>query len=91
LAECLGYVDNAPARKLYESMVFSRIVPCVKDIGLWGATVQRAYAGMGVLDAAGGDLAALMRRDEQVAEDYDRGLAARRAEVDAAIASAGEG
>ncbi len=91
VAECLGYVKNAPTRKLYESLLFSRIVPCVKDIGLWGGTVQRAYADMGVLDAARGDLTTLMRRDEQIAEEYDQELTARQAEVDAAIASAGEG
>jgi len=32
-----------------------------------------------------------MRRDEQIAEEYDQELAVRRAEVDVAIASAGEG
>ena len=47
---------------------------------------------MGVLDAARGDLTTLMRRDEQIAEEYDQELTApRQAEVDAAIASAGEG
>jgi len=66
-------------------------VPCVKDIGLWGAGVQRAFADLGVLDAAKTDLDALMRDDEQIAEDVDRRkyeaeLATRRAEVDAAMA-----
>ena len=86
LGECLEYVDNSPMYKLYQTLLFSRIVPCVKDIGLWGAKVQQAYADMGVLDAAKGDLTALMRQDEEIAEEYDRELAARRAEVDAAIA-----
>jgi hypothetical protein len=75
-----------PQYKLYQSLLFSRIVPCVRDIGLWGGNVQRAYADLGVLDAAKGDLTALMRQDEQIAEEYDRELAARRAEVAAAIA-----
>ena len=62
----------------------------MKDIGLWGAGVQRAFADLGVLDAAKTDLDALMRDDEQIAEDVDRRkyeaeLAARRAEVDAAM------
>jgi hypothetical protein len=63
----------------------------VKDIGLWGAGVQRAFADLGVLDAAKTNLEALMRDDEQIAEDVDRRryeaeLAARRAEVDGAVA-----
>jgi hypothetical protein len=55
----------------------------VKDIGLWGAGVRRAFADLGVLDAAKTDLEALMRDDEHIAEDVDRRkyeaeLAARR-------------
>jgi len=91
LDECLAYVDNSPIYKMYQSLLFTRIVPCVKDIGLWGQKVQQAYADMGVLDAAKGDLSALMRQDEEIAEQYDRELAARRAEVDAAIAQGGDG
>jgi hypothetical protein len=67
----------------------------VKDIGLWGEGVQRAFADLGVLDAARTDLEALMRDDEQIAEDVDRRkyeaeLATRRAEVDAATADGAE-
>jgi len=86
LEECLTYIDNSPIYKMYQSLLFTRIVPCVKDVGLWGPKVQKAYADMGVLDAAKGDLTVLMRQDEKIAEDYDKDLAARRAEVDAAIA-----
>jgi hypothetical protein len=87
VAECLGYVDKSPTYQLYQSLLFSRIVPCVRDVGLWGPAVQRAYADLGVLDAARGDLTALMRQDEQIAEEYDQELAARQAQVDAAIAA----
>lgn len=90
VAECLAYVDNSPMYNLYQSLLFSRIVPCVRDIGLWGPKVRQAYADMGVLDAAKGDLTALMRQDEEIAEEYDRELAARRAEVHTAIASGAE-
>ena len=89
LRECLTYVDSSPKYKLYQSLLFSRIVPCVKDIGLWGNNVQRAFTDIGVLDAAQGDLTALMRQDERIAEEYDKELAARRAEVNAAIAAGG--
>ncbi|MEV5705494.1 ferritin-like domain-containing protein [Actinoallomurus sp. NPDC052274] len=89
--ECMAYVDNGPVYQLYQSLLFSRIVPCVRDIGLWGDKVQKAYADMGVLDAAKGDLVQLMKQDEQIAEDLDRAkheqeLAERHAEVHAAIA-----
>ncbi len=92
--ECMEFSDKSPIQQAFRALLFSRIVPCVKDIGLWGPKVQQAYADMGVLEAAGTDLDALMRDDEEIAERADREkyeaeLAARRAEVDTAIAEGG--
>ena len=85
-------VEDAEVR--VGALLFSRIVPCVKDIGLWGEKVRGAFADLGVLDAADSDLEALMRDDEDIAERVEREHAAefasRKAEVDAAIAG-GEG
>jgi hypothetical protein len=93
VAECLEFTENSPVQQAFRALLFSRIVPCVKDIGLWGPKVQRAYADLGVLDAAGTDLDALMRDDEEIAERIDREryeaeLAARKAEIDDAIVEA---
>ncbi|MEW2360088.1 ferritin-like domain-containing protein [Spirillospora sp. NPDC029432] len=91
---CMDYVEHSDSFKLYQSLLFSRIVPCVRDIGLWGDKVQAAYADMGVLDNAKSDLEVLMRQDEEIAERideerYERELAARKQEVDEAIALGG--
>jgi hypothetical protein len=93
--ECLEFTEHSPVQQAFRTLLFSRIVPCVKDIGLWGHKVQRAYADLGVLDAANTDLEALMADDERIAEEVDRRkyeaeLAARRDEVHAAIAEAGD-
>jgi len=92
VAECLEFTEHSPVQQAFRALLFSRIVPCVKDIGLWGDKVRRAYADLGVLDAAGTDLEALMRADEDIAERIEREHAAefsaRKAEVDAAIAAA---
>ncbi len=72
VAACKQAVEHAPFYRAYQSLLFSRIVPCVKDIGLWGEKVQKAYADMGVLDMAGIDLNAMMRQDEDIAEQVDR-------------------
>ncbi|MFP5219704.1 MAG: ferritin-like domain-containing protein [Actinomycetes bacterium] len=88
---CLEAVQHSPYFTLYQSLLFTRIVPCVKDIGLWGEKVQKAYADMGVLDMAGTDLGALMRADEDIAEALDREkreLEARRQDVEKTIALA---
>jgi para-aminobenzoate N-oxygenase AurF len=95
VAECMEYVDRSDMYTLYQSLLFSRIVPCVRDIGLWGEKVQAAYADMGVLDNAKADLTALMQQDEEIAERYDqekheREVAARKEEVQEAIALGAE-
>jgi len=92
--ECLEFTEHSPVQQAFRTLLFSRIVPCVKDIGLWGPKVQRAYADLGVLDAASTDLEALMADDERIAEEVDRRkyeaeLATRHDEVHAAIAEAG--
>ena len=82
-------------QQAFRQLLFSRIVPCVKDIGLWGPKVQHAYVDLGVIDAANSDLDALMRDDEEIADRMEREhaaeLAARKAEVGTAIASGAEG
>jgi hypothetical protein len=94
VAACNAHVDHAPYMQLFRTLLFSRIVPCMRDIGLFGPRVRAAYADLGVLDLAGGDLDALMRQDEDLAEELDRqrrrrddaDLARRRDEVSATIA-----
>jgi hypothetical protein len=89
--ECLEFTEHSPVQQAFRALLFSRIVPCVKDIGLWGPKVRRAYTDLGVIDAAQSDLEALMRADEEIAEKVDAEkyaaeLAVRQAEVDEAVA-----
>ncbi|HEV2372245.1 MAG TPA: ferritin-like domain-containing protein, partial [Streptosporangiaceae bacterium] len=79
VAECLEFTENSPVQQAFRALLFSRIVPCVKDIGLWGPKVQKAFADLGVLDAANSNLDALMRDDEDTAERLEREHAAEMA------------
>ncbi|MEY9840766.1 ferritin-like domain-containing protein [Streptacidiphilus sp. EB103A] len=77
--------------QFFRKLLFSRIVPCVKDIGLWGPKLQQAYVDMGVLELGDSNLDLLMRQDEEIAEQLDAERfaaeeAARVAEVEEAIA-----
>jgi hypothetical protein len=86
---CLELTKSSPYMQMFQSHLFSRIVPIVKDIGLWSEKVQAAYADMGVLDMAGVDLAKLMSDDEDIAERIEREhreLLARQREVEETIA-----
>jgi P-aminobenzoate N-oxygenase AurF len=87
VAECVEHVDRSPMTRMYRSLLFTRIVPCVKDIGLWGPKVQAAYADMGVTAYASTDLSALMKSDEEIAEkiDEEKEVAARRDEIASVI------
>jgi hypothetical protein len=89
--ECVEFTDRSATQVAFRQFLFSRIVPCVKDIGLWGPKVQHAYVDLGVIDAANSDLEALMRDDEDTADrlesEHAAEFAARKDEVDAAIAS----
>jgi P-aminobenzoate N-oxygenase AurF len=91
VAECRAIVDASPMMQGYRSYLFSRVVPVVKDIGLWGTRVQDAFRDMGVLAMADTDAGELSREDERAADrlDHERsaapGLSARSAEVDETI------
>ncbi|WNI17963.1 ferritin-like domain-containing protein [Actinacidiphila sp. ITFR-21] len=93
-AEAAELTERSEFLRRFRRMLFSRIVPCVKDIGLWGPRLQQAYVDMGVLELGDSDLDLLMARDEEVAErlDAERFAAeesARVAEVARTIALGG--
>jgi para-aminobenzoate N-oxygenase AurF len=81
--ECLEYTRNAEMMKAFRRLLFSRIVPTVKDIGLWGPKVRALYQEMGVMDFQDIIPDELAEADEKIAEDFD----ARRAQIDATIAA----
>ncbi|MDX6740010.1 ferritin-like domain-containing protein [Actinocorallia sp. A-T 12471] len=92
-ADAIELVKNSEYMRMFQSLLFSRIVPCVKDIGLWSERIQAAYDDMGVLDFSKQDLEILMAQDEEHADAMDaRRFAAeeaeRRAEVDEVITQA---
>ena len=78
-AEALVGLEHVPGRfdcmhlaVLAQQVLFSRVVPTVKDIGLWGPRVQKAFAEMGVMDYAKIDVAEVLANDGKVADDFDR-------------------
>jgi hypothetical protein len=70
----------------YTKRLFTRIVPTIRDIGLWGERIQKAFANMGFIELANVDVEALSAADEAVAEELDRLRAARNAHVQSVIA-----
>jgi hypothetical protein len=71
-AEAEEYSEQSEFLHLFRKLLFSRIVPCVKDIGLWGERLQKAYLDMGVFELGDASLDLLMSQDEEIAEALDR-------------------
>jgi hypothetical protein len=76
--DCAAFMLESGFMQRYRSALFSRIVPVIKDIGLWGPRIRKGYEQMGILGYADVDAAAMSARDEEVALEFD----ARRAEVE---------
>jgi len=81
--DCLDYVNHSESQQVFRSLLFTRIVPTLKDVGLWGPKMRQTFADMGVIGYESTDLDAVMAEDESIAEEVD---VQQRAAMDAAIA-----
>jgi hypothetical protein len=63
---------NSKQMQSFRGRLFSRVVPTMKDIGLWGPRVQKTFADMGVMDYAKIDVTEQLANDGKVAEDFDK-------------------
>lgn len=69
--ECVRHIKISEGMQMFRKFLFNRIVPVVKDIGLWGDKIQEGYGKMGVLDFANVDIDAMQQQDEDIAKEYD--------------------
>src|SRR5207244_114871 len=70
--QCVAYVEASEIMRQFRSGLFTRIVPTIKDIGLWGPKIRRAYANMGILGFADVDTDGLTPQDAQGAAPLAR-------------------
>lgn len=84
--DCVNFTRHSSFMAEYTKRLFTRIVPTIRDIGLWGERIQKAFADMGFIELANVDVEALGAADEGVAEEFDRLRAARDAHVQSVIA-----
>jgi hypothetical protein len=71
-AEAAEYVAHSELQRTFRSYLFMRIVPILKDIGLWGPRITKAFSDMGVLGFADADIDSEMAADEAAAEELDQ-------------------
>lgn len=86
--DVLDFVRNSEIQIMFRSYLFARIVPTLRDIGLWGPRIQQAFADMGVLGFAETDLEEAMADDERIADEID---ALRRDGIEAVAAAGASG
>ena len=80
VAEVVEMVKHAELQLMFRGFLFTRIVPVLRDIGLWGPKIRAAFEDMGVMGFADADIDQLIAEDETIAEEIDQQrLAAVRA------------
>ena len=77
------HVATSEMQRQFRGLLFLRIVPILRDIGLWGPKIRQAFTDMGVIGFADADIDATMAEDESVADGMDAEMDARLEHVEA--------
>jgi hypothetical protein len=70
--DVLPVVDGAEGQVRFRKRLFSRIVPTVRDIGLWSERVRKAYTELGGIQYENTNAQEMLDNDARVAEEFDR-------------------
>ena len=70
--ECVRYVESSAMMQQFRKMLFSRIVPTIKDLGLFGPKVRNAFEDMGVIEFQNVNPDDLAAADEEIALELER-------------------
>jgi len=84
--ECIKAQLERGFMQAFRAQLFQRIVPIVRDIGLWSPKIQAAFNDMGVLGFGDLDPDALAKDDDRAARELEEGRSQRAAYVDSMIA-----
>jgi len=82
--ECIEYVRQSESFLQFRTLLFTRIVPTLRDIGMLGPRLRTAFADMGVLSFEDVDIDNVMIHDEAAASEVDQ---RRKAQVEQTIAT----
>jgi hypothetical protein len=80
-ARCAEHMYDSGLMQQFRTALFSRIVPIVRDIGLWGPIIRKGYEDMEIIGYAQTDVQALQEADDTIAKDFD----ARRTYVESVV------
>ncbi|KAA1188389.1 ferritin-like domain-containing protein [Pseudohalioglobus sediminis] len=86
--ECARHMSESGFMQNYRSDLFTRIVPMMKDIGLWGPKIRKGYEQMGILGYCDANVEELSANDQRVAEQFDRDIRERMQDIESVAADA---
>ena len=86
--ECAQHMSESGFMQGYRSDLFTRIVPMMKDIGLWGPKIRKAYEQMGILGYCDTDVEQLSANDQIVAEQFERDIRERMRDIESVAGAA---
>ncbi len=86
--ECARYMSDSSFMRDYRTDLFTRIVPMMKDIGLWGPKIRKAYEQMGIIGYSNTDVEQLSANDQEVAERFERVLRDRMQDIESVAGAA---
>jgi P-aminobenzoate N-oxygenase AurF len=86
--ECAKYMNESGFMQEYRSNLFTRIVPMMKDIGLWGPKIRKAYEQMGIIGYCDTNVEQLSANDQRVAEQFERDIRERMQDIEAVAGTA---
>lgn len=88
VAECAEITRNSETMKKFRVQLFSRIIPTIKHIGLWGPRVREGFQRLGVDTDIDVDTEAVLADDERIGQEFDDGRRRRLADVVQRLAQA---
>ncbi|MGI8335644.1 ferritin-like domain-containing protein [Actinomadura scrupuli] len=90
--ECMELTKRSAALRVFRYRLFSRIVPALKSINLFGPRMREGLGQLGLLRFAKMDGDAITAADESIAQEIERDeLIQRKKQIDDAIAMGGSG
>ncbi|ROO90827.1 para-aminobenzoate N-oxygenase AurF [Actinocorallia herbida] len=85
--ECIEITKRSAALRVFRYRLFSRVVPALRSIHLFGPRMQEGLGSLGLLRFAREDQNTMIEADERIAREIELlELARRRAEIDGAVA-----
>jgi 1,2-phenylacetyl-CoA epoxidase catalytic subunit len=67
---CIEIADQSQLMREFRAVLFRRVVPTIKYIGLWGPKIQAAFDKMGVLAYADLDVDKMLAEDEHIGRNF---------------------